>query len=84
MFGVVTKFDFAVSIVSEWMSKGNAYDYVQDLNNDPRPLVCSDCDVFIYVLKKLVVQVLEIARGLNYLHNHKFLHGDLRAVSWRT
>ncbi|KIM70601.1 hypothetical protein SCLCIDRAFT_1206733 [Scleroderma citrinum Foug A] len=39
VFGVVTKFEFTVSIISEWIPKGNAYDYVQDVNNDPRPLL---------------------------------------------
>ncbi|KAI6027516.1 kinase-like domain-containing protein [Pisolithus microcarpus] len=39
VFGVVTKFDFAVSIVSEWMEKGNAFDHVQDEAVDPRPLL---------------------------------------------
>ncbi|KAL4067215.1 kinase-like domain-containing protein [Scleroderma yunnanense] len=61
VFGVATEFDYAVSIISEWVPKGNAYDYVQDLNHDPRPLV------------------LEMGKGLHYLHSHGFLHGDLRA-----
>ncbi|KIM67971.1 hypothetical protein SCLCIDRAFT_1190452, partial [Scleroderma citrinum Foug A] len=65
VFGVVTKFEFTVSIISEWIPEGNAYDYVQDLNNDPRPL--------------LAIQVLGIAQGLDYLHSHGFLHGNLRA-----
>ncbi|KAG6329797.1 hypothetical protein ID866_9292 [Astraeus odoratus] len=42
VFGIVTKFDFAVSFVSKWMPKGNAYDYVQDTSIDPRPLVRLD------------------------------------------
>ncbi|KAI6030719.1 kinase-like domain-containing protein [Pisolithus orientalis] len=39
VFGVVTKIDFAVSIVSEWMEQGNAFDYVQNETIDPRPLL---------------------------------------------
>ncbi|KAI6041384.1 kinase-like domain-containing protein [Pisolithus marmoratus] len=61
VFGVVTKFDFAVSIVSEWMAKGNAFDYVQNEDVDPRPLL------------------LDIASGLQYLHDRAMLHGDLRS-----
>lgn len=61
VFGIVTKFDFAVSIVSEWMEKGNAFDHVQDEAIDPRPLL------------------LDMARGLQYLHKQNILHGDLRS-----
>ncbi|KIM60326.1 hypothetical protein SCLCIDRAFT_961143 [Scleroderma citrinum Foug A] len=63
LIGIVTTFDHAVSFISPWMDNGNAYDYVQNHANDPRPLV------------------LDIASGLNYLHNHEdgpIFHGDLR------
>ncbi|KAI6114183.1 kinase-like domain-containing protein [Pisolithus sp. B1] len=46
VFGIVTKFDFAVSI---------------DEAIDPRPLL------------------LDMARGLQYLHKQNILHGDLRS-----
>ncbi|KAG6327879.1 hypothetical protein ID866_11210, partial [Astraeus odoratus] len=39
LYGIVTKFDFAVSLICEWMEKGNAYDYVQDIGVDPRSLL---------------------------------------------
>ncbi|KAL4079173.1 kinase-like domain-containing protein [Scleroderma citrinum] len=39
VFGVITKFDFSVSIAYAWMPKGNAYDYVQNKDIDPRPLL---------------------------------------------
>ncbi|KAL4079685.1 hypothetical protein J3A83DRAFT_4086203, partial [Scleroderma citrinum] len=39
LLGVTTTFDFTVSIVSEWMAKGDAYNYVQDTSIDPRPLL---------------------------------------------
>lgn len=39
LLGITTQFNSTVSIVSRWMEKGNAHDYVQDSNNDPRPLV---------------------------------------------
>ncbi|KIM64460.1 hypothetical protein SCLCIDRAFT_115246, partial [Scleroderma citrinum Foug A] len=38
-FGITTKFDLTVSIVSKWMMAGNAHDYVQDPTIDPRPLM---------------------------------------------
>ena len=43
LLGVTTAFDHTISIVSPLMSKGNAYDYVQDPDVDPRPLVCGMC-----------------------------------------
>ncbi|KIN99188.1 hypothetical protein M404DRAFT_818389 [Pisolithus tinctorius Marx 270] len=39
LLGIATKFDNTVSIISKWMSNGNAHDYVQDLKVDPRPLL---------------------------------------------
>ncbi|KAL4072957.1 kinase-like domain-containing protein [Scleroderma yunnanense] len=63
VFGIATEFDFAVSIVCQWMELGNAHDYVQDKAIDPRSLL------------------MGIARGLDYLHNHKLgpiFHGELK------
>lgn len=39
VLGITTEFDSTVSIVSPWMGRGNAYDYVQNKHNDPRPLM---------------------------------------------
>ncbi|KAI6141609.1 kinase-like domain-containing protein [Pisolithus tinctorius] len=39
LLGITTKFDSTISIISKWMSNGNAHDYVQDLKVDPRPLL---------------------------------------------
>lgn len=38
MLGISTELDSTVSIISEWMPLGNAYIYVQNTENDPRPL----------------------------------------------
>ncbi|KAG6327200.1 hypothetical protein ID866_11889 [Astraeus odoratus] len=38
-FGITTKLNLTVSLVSQWMYKGNAHEYVQDVTVDPRPLV---------------------------------------------
>jgi len=43
LLGVTTAFDHTISIVSPWMSMGNAHDYVQNSEIDPRPLVGSMC-----------------------------------------
>lgn len=39
LLGFTTKFDSTISIVSKWMSKGSAHDYVQNMEVDPRPLI---------------------------------------------
>ncbi|KIM68492.1 hypothetical protein SCLCIDRAFT_1184336, partial [Scleroderma citrinum Foug A] len=39
LLGITTTFDFTVSIVSEWMGKGDAHNYVQNRSIDPRPLL---------------------------------------------
>ncbi|KAG6331708.1 hypothetical protein ID866_7381 [Astraeus odoratus] len=39
LLGMTTEFDMTVSIVSRWMTKGNARDYVQNITVDPRPLI---------------------------------------------
>ena len=39
LLGITTDFDYTVSILSPWIQKGNANNYVQDRMADPRPLV---------------------------------------------
>ncbi|KAL4078967.1 kinase-like domain-containing protein [Scleroderma yunnanense] len=39
LLGITTDFDLTASIVTPWMEKGNAHDYVQDRAIDPRPLI---------------------------------------------
>ncbi|KAG6329485.1 hypothetical protein ID866_9604 [Astraeus odoratus] len=63
VLGVVTKFDYSVSMVCEWVPNGNAHDYVQNKDIDPRPLVS---------------RLVYYAHGLQYLHSRSIVHGDLR------
>ncbi|KIM68085.1 hypothetical protein SCLCIDRAFT_1209467 [Scleroderma citrinum Foug A] len=37
--GITTKFDYAISLITEWADMGNAIDYVQNRSVDPRPLL---------------------------------------------
>lgn len=39
LLGITTDFNMTVSIVTPWMEKGNAHDYVQNKGVDPRPLI---------------------------------------------
>ncbi|KAL4077512.1 kinase-like domain-containing protein, partial [Scleroderma citrinum] len=49
LLGFVTEFDSAFSMVSEWMPKGNAYQYVQDQDVDPRPLLLDIANGLVYL-----------------------------------
>ncbi|KIN98588.1 hypothetical protein M404DRAFT_157433, partial [Pisolithus tinctorius Marx 270] len=68
LLGITTNFGHTVSMVTEWMEQGNAHQYVRDVAVDPRPLVHQ------------LVQLLDIAQELNYLHSHHsvIIHGDLK------
>ncbi|KAI6000339.1 kinase-like domain-containing protein [Pisolithus orientalis] len=39
MLGISTEFDSTLSIVSDWMPMGDARTYIQNAENDPRPLL---------------------------------------------
>ena len=39
MLGISTEFNSTISIVSDWLDMGDAHSYVQDTENDPRPIV---------------------------------------------
>lgn len=39
MLGISTDFDSTISIISDWMEMGDAFTYVQNQKNDPRPLI---------------------------------------------
>lgn len=49
MLGISTGFDSTVSIISEWISLGNAHNYVQNTENDPR-LLLEDITSGLYYL----------------------------------
>ncbi|KAI6042231.1 kinase-like domain-containing protein [Pisolithus marmoratus] len=68
MLGISTEFESTVSIISEWMPFGNAYDYVQDAENDPRPLLKDIASGLCYLH--------------NYISPPgPIVHGDLKGVN---
>ncbi|KAG6329102.1 hypothetical protein ID866_9987 [Astraeus odoratus] len=64
VFGLVTKFDFAVSIILDYIPKGNAFDYVQNRHIDPRPIL---------------LDVARGLHYLHTYDPDPIFHGDLRA-----
>ncbi|KAG6329715.1 hypothetical protein ID866_9375 [Astraeus odoratus] len=66
LLGITTEFDMTVSIISLWMDKGNAHDYVQDASVDPRPLIHGIARGLHYLH--------------NYQPN-AVIHGDLQGVN---
>ncbi|KAG6336079.1 hypothetical protein ID866_3005, partial [Astraeus odoratus] len=62
LLGITFKFDYTVSMVSAWMSNGNACEYVQNASVDPRPLL-SDIAKGLYYL---------------HSHEPPVYHGDLK------
>ncbi|KIO04994.1 hypothetical protein M404DRAFT_141714, partial [Pisolithus tinctorius Marx 270] len=39
LFGITTTFDLTISLMTGWMEGGNAHQYVQQRDRDPRPLI---------------------------------------------
>lgn len=82
LLGITTDYEQTVSLVTNWMDKGNAHDYVQDQTVDPRPLVSRTWRMeLIRTPERLEIQLVGIARGLQYLHNQSTIHGDVKGVS---
>lgn len=49
LLGITTVFDHSISIVSPLMSKGNAFNYVQNTGVDPRPLILGIANALHYL-----------------------------------
>ena len=75
-----------ISLVYPWMANGNLPNYVREYPNaDKLGLVCV-CSrggrrLFLTILTPCRHQLLEVTRGLTYLHRHGLVHGNLTGVS---
>lgn len=82
VLGLVTKFDYAISLVSLWMANGNAHDYVRNNDVSPIRLVRSSLESLVSIGVH-TTQLIGVASGLCYLHAHNphpIYHGNLRGV----
>lgn len=66
VFGITTKFDYTLSIVSAWAEMKNAYDYVQNIGVDPGPLLLGIANGLEY---------------LHSYQLCPLIHGDLRGIN---
>ncbi|KAI6095971.1 kinase-like domain-containing protein [Pisolithus croceorrhizus] len=82
MLGISTELFSTTSIISEWTPLGNAHDYVQNTEHDPRPLV-SQRVLSSFAWLDILLQLGDIASRLYYLHSHELgiVHGDQKSVN---
>ncbi|KAG6332370.1 hypothetical protein ID866_6718 [Astraeus odoratus] len=66
LLGVTTKLAATVSLVSPWMPKGNAFEYVQNRVIDPRPLI---------------LDIAQGLRYLHSHQEGPIFHGDLKGTN---
>ncbi|EIN08805.1 kinase-like protein, partial [Punctularia strigosozonata HHB-11173 SS5] len=62
-------FEARYAIVTPWMENGNMLEYIRRQ------------ELPFYRILLLITKLEEAARGLHYLHEHEFVHGDLRAAN---
>ena len=82
----MTENEFAM--ISEWMPNGNINQFVAarpdadrfELVSPPFELMCSPLSLTIVRL----LQLTDVARGLDYMHSRGVVHGALKGVRLRT
>ncbi|KAI6040917.1 hypothetical protein EDC04DRAFT_2893689 [Pisolithus marmoratus] len=72
MLGISTDFDSTIPIISEWMPLGSAHTYVQNTENDPRPLLQDIASGLHYLHSHVLGPVVHgDVKGLNVMiSNH--------------
>jgi len=69
------------SIISERMENGNIVEFVRAHPDHNRLRLVSGGSRFILQLYRSSGQLIGVATGLEYLHEHDIVHGDLKGVS---
>lgn len=83
--GLVFNMSSIPAIVLPYYPSGNVMEYLKAKDTplaDRLPFVCSICLWFEHCRSKLAAQIIGIANGIKYLHEHNppIIHGDIRGV----
>ena len=81
--GLAYDFGYMPALILPFYGNGNVVGYVKEKNDETKldmvlvfvSLNCNTLD------KTIIIQVKQIAKGLDYLHIQSIIHGDLRGVS---
>ena len=68
-------------MVSEWMEHGTVMDFIIACPETNRLRLVSDFRVLDEQLLTSFLQLADVARGLEYLHDWPTVHADLKSVS---
>lgn len=69
-------------MVSEWMIHGNINEFVEKkkCGRVERLQLVSEDAIFCNRIFNLLIQLIQVANGLDYMHSHHMVHGDLKGV----
>jgi serine/threonine protein kinase len=73
---------FQLALVYEWGHKGNIMQYLESHPNAPRSKLVTVLPCFAHnPFPHHSIKLLQVAKGLQYLHSLEVVHGDLKGVS---
>lgn len=75
------------AIITPWLPKRNIVDCIASSNPDFAQRIKWVCQLNIFLLLSdvgfVIYQLFGIAQGVDYLHENKIIHGDLKGASLR-
>ena len=76
----ISKAPAPLSMVSEWMPNGNVREYIAKNPEISRLQLVRELGIRTRLLELTKPQLLDISRGLTFLHSLEIVHGDLKGV----
>jgi len=71
---------YRLALISEWMDHGNINEFVKGREGVNRAQLVSDGAASCGSQSELLIQLLDVANGLEYMHSIHIVHGDLKGV----